>query len=178
MRSRPPTVTVAASLLVLLSLFDFPWPYMLLFPGAAEPPAFVLYSGYVGGAGGAHGARCSPQSGYRGRGGSGSAHHRAGSASLLPACFGRCPTTFFARKVSRVSEKKASRIFVNRDNPPRTGLFTEVPRRGVLRSPPTRRRKYAIGGATILRHLLLSKWQAARGVLHAPIRARLAVAAS
>jgi hypothetical protein len=47
MRSRPLPVTVAAILLVLLSLFDFPWPYELLFPGAEEPPAFVLYSGYV-----------------------------------------------------------------------------------------------------------------------------------
>ena len=47
MRSRPPTVTVAAILLVLLSLFDFPWLYQLLFPGAVEPPAFVIYSGYV-----------------------------------------------------------------------------------------------------------------------------------
>ena len=44
-RSLP--VTVAAILLILLSLFDFPWPWMLLFPGAEEPPAFVLYSGYV-----------------------------------------------------------------------------------------------------------------------------------
>jgi len=40
-------VIVAAILLVLLSLFDFPWPYELLFPGAEEPPAFILYSGYV-----------------------------------------------------------------------------------------------------------------------------------
>jgi hypothetical protein len=47
MRSRPPTVTVAAILLVILSLFDFPWLYRLLFPGAVEPPAFVIYSGYV-----------------------------------------------------------------------------------------------------------------------------------
>ncbi len=47
MRSRPPTVTVAAILLVLLSLFDFPWLYQLLFPGAIEPPAFIIYSGYV-----------------------------------------------------------------------------------------------------------------------------------
>jgi hypothetical protein len=50
MRSRPPTVTVAAILLVLLSLFDFPWLYQLLFPGfigAMEPPAFIIYSGYV-----------------------------------------------------------------------------------------------------------------------------------
>jgi hypothetical protein len=47
MRSRPSTVTVAAILLVILSLFDFPWLYRLLFPGAVEPPAFVIYSGYV-----------------------------------------------------------------------------------------------------------------------------------
>ena len=44
---RPLPVTVAAILLVLLSLFDFPWPYQLLFPIAVEPPAFVIYSGYV-----------------------------------------------------------------------------------------------------------------------------------
>jgi hypothetical protein len=47
MRPRPQHVTIAAILLVLLSLFDFPWPYELLFPGAEEPPAFILYSGYV-----------------------------------------------------------------------------------------------------------------------------------
>jgi uncharacterized membrane protein (DUF2068 family) len=47
MRSRPLPVTVAAILLVLLSLFDFPWPYEILFPGAEEPPAIILYSGYV-----------------------------------------------------------------------------------------------------------------------------------
>ena len=47
MRPRPLPVTVAAILLVLLSLFDFPWPFELLFPGAEEPPAFILYSGYV-----------------------------------------------------------------------------------------------------------------------------------
>src|ERR671921_717209 len=47
MSPRPLLVTVAAILLVLLSLFDFPWPYMLLFPGVEEPPAFVIYSGYV-----------------------------------------------------------------------------------------------------------------------------------
>jgi hypothetical protein len=40
-------VTVAAILLVLLSLFDFPWLWMLLFPGVEEPPAFVTYSGIV-----------------------------------------------------------------------------------------------------------------------------------
>jgi uncharacterized membrane protein (DUF2068 family) len=32
---------------VLLSLSDFPWPYELLFPGAEEAPAFIIYSGYV-----------------------------------------------------------------------------------------------------------------------------------
>ena len=47
MRSRPQPVSVAAILLVLLSLFDFPWPYQLLFPMAESPPVFVLYSGYV-----------------------------------------------------------------------------------------------------------------------------------
>ena len=47
MSPRPQPVTVAAILLVLLSLFDFPWPYEILFPGAEEPPAFILYSGYV-----------------------------------------------------------------------------------------------------------------------------------
>ena len=47
MHTRPQSVTIAAILLVLLSLFDFPWPYELLFPGAEEPPAFILYSGDV-----------------------------------------------------------------------------------------------------------------------------------
>lgn len=47
MRSRPLPVTVAAILLVLLSLMDFPFPWLLLFPGVEEPPAFVIYSGYV-----------------------------------------------------------------------------------------------------------------------------------
>ena len=47
MRTQLLPVAVAAILLVLLSLFDFPWPYELLFPGAEEPPAFILYSGYV-----------------------------------------------------------------------------------------------------------------------------------
>jgi hypothetical protein len=32
---------------VLLSLFDFPWLYRLLFPGVVEPPAFLNYLGYV-----------------------------------------------------------------------------------------------------------------------------------
>ena len=47
MSRRPLALSVAAILLVLLSLFDFPWPYELLFPGVEEPPAFVIYSGYV-----------------------------------------------------------------------------------------------------------------------------------
>ena len=47
MRSRPQAVTVAALLLVLLSLFNFPWPWLLLFPGAKSPPAFVIYTGFV-----------------------------------------------------------------------------------------------------------------------------------
>ena len=47
MRSRPQSVTVAAVLLVLLSLFNFPWPWLLLFPGVEQPPAFVIYTGLV-----------------------------------------------------------------------------------------------------------------------------------
>ena len=48
MRSRRPLpVTVAAILLMLLSLFGFPWLWMLLFPEAEQPPAFVLYIGLV-----------------------------------------------------------------------------------------------------------------------------------
>ena len=47
MRSRPTSVTVAAILLVLLSLSGFPWPWMVLFPGAEEPPAIIYYSGIV-----------------------------------------------------------------------------------------------------------------------------------
>ena len=48
MRSRRPLpMTMAAILLVLLSLFGFPWLWMLLFPEAEQPPAFVLYIGLV-----------------------------------------------------------------------------------------------------------------------------------
>jgi hypothetical protein len=47
MRSRPLPVSVAAILLVLLSLFDLPFPWLLLFPGVEGPPAFVIYSGIV-----------------------------------------------------------------------------------------------------------------------------------
>ena len=48
MRSRRPLpVTVAAILLVLLSLFGFPWLWMLLFPEAEQPPALVLYIGLM-----------------------------------------------------------------------------------------------------------------------------------
>ena len=49
MRPRPLPVTVAAILLVLLSLANFPWLYDFLFAaGEFEgPPAFILYSGYV-----------------------------------------------------------------------------------------------------------------------------------
>ena len=54
MRSRPLPVTVAAILLVLLSLANFPWLYDFLFAaGEFEgPPAFILYSGYVVGVAG------------------------------------------------------------------------------------------------------------------------------
>jgi len=44
---RPLPVTGAAILLVLLSLFDFPFSWRFLFPGVEEPPAFVIYSGIV-----------------------------------------------------------------------------------------------------------------------------------
>ena len=55
MSSRPLPVTVAAILLVLLSLSDFPWLFDFLFLGVEQvavgevegPPAFILYSGYV-----------------------------------------------------------------------------------------------------------------------------------
>ena len=47
MRSRPQSMTAAAILLVLLSLFGFPWPWMLLFPGVEDPPALIYYSGIV-----------------------------------------------------------------------------------------------------------------------------------
>src|SRR5215210_3126333 len=47
MSRRPLALSVAAILLVLLSLFDFPWPYEILFPGVEEPPAFLNYLGYV-----------------------------------------------------------------------------------------------------------------------------------
>ena len=54
MRPRPLAVTVAAILLVLLSLTNFPWLYDFLF-AAREfegPPGFILYSGYVVGVAG------------------------------------------------------------------------------------------------------------------------------
>ena len=47
MNLRPLPVTVAAILLVLLSLFGFPWPWLLLFPGVEPPPAFLNYIGFV-----------------------------------------------------------------------------------------------------------------------------------
>ena len=47
MSPRPLPVTVAAILLALLSLFGFPWPWDFLFPGAEQPPAFVLYIALV-----------------------------------------------------------------------------------------------------------------------------------
>ena len=47
MRSRPLPLTVAAILLVLLGLMNFPFPWWVLFPGVEDPPAFVIYSGIV-----------------------------------------------------------------------------------------------------------------------------------
>src|SRR5829696_9602574 len=62
----------------------------------------------------------SPQ---RSAGGSGTPHHCAGNASLLPACFRGCSPTF-ARTVSPVSENEPSRQFVNRGNPTLAGTST------------------------------------------------------
>ena len=49
MPSRPLPVTVAAILMALFSLMNFPGPWWYLVPGAVEeqPPDFVLYSGIV-----------------------------------------------------------------------------------------------------------------------------------
>jgi hypothetical protein len=47
MRYRPQGVTIAAILLVLLNLFNLPWPWLILFPWALPPPAFVIYTGLV-----------------------------------------------------------------------------------------------------------------------------------
>src|SRR5215217_3091139 len=47
MRSRPQAVSIAAILLVLLNLFNFPWQGLILFPGVLPPPAFVIYTGFV-----------------------------------------------------------------------------------------------------------------------------------
>ena len=38
MRSRPLPVSVAAILLIRLSLTDFPFPWLVLFPGVEEAP--------------------------------------------------------------------------------------------------------------------------------------------
>ena len=47
MSRRPLALSVAAILLVLLSLTNFPWLFLFLFPAEEGPPAFILYSGYV-----------------------------------------------------------------------------------------------------------------------------------
>ena len=48
MRSRPLPVTVAAILLALFSLMNFPGPWWYAVPGAVEAtPMFVIYSGIV-----------------------------------------------------------------------------------------------------------------------------------
>ena len=48
MSRRPQPVTVAAILLALFSLMNFPGPWWYAVPGAAEvTPMFVLYSGIV-----------------------------------------------------------------------------------------------------------------------------------
>src|SRR4051812_26495737 len=47
MRARPLPVTIAAVLLLLESVTDFPLPWDALFPGAEEPPWFIVYPGIV-----------------------------------------------------------------------------------------------------------------------------------
>ncbi len=48
MNARPLTVTVAAILLALFSVMNFPGPWWYLVPGVAEvTPMFVIYSGIV-----------------------------------------------------------------------------------------------------------------------------------
>ena len=48
MRTRPLPVTVAAILMVIFSLMNFPGPWWYLVPGAVEEtPMFVIYSGIV-----------------------------------------------------------------------------------------------------------------------------------
>src|SRR5215210_1090182 len=48
MRSRPMPVTVAAILLALFSVMNFPGPWWYVVPGVAEvTPMFVIYSGIV-----------------------------------------------------------------------------------------------------------------------------------
>src|SRR5215210_8816096 len=142
MRSRPLPVTVAAILLALFSLMNFPGPWWYVVSGAAEvTPMFVIYSGIVLGIVGivaavglwimdaknvefvAHhsslcaqhpfecvgvsdGATWRAQSPYRSPDHRLYPYPRAGSLSFLPAGFGNCRPTFFARKVSRVSENR------------------------------------------------------------------------
>src|SRR5919112_888428 len=47
MHARPLPVTIAAVLLLLESVTDFPLPWDAWFPGAEEPPSFVIYGGIV-----------------------------------------------------------------------------------------------------------------------------------
>jgi hypothetical protein len=47
MPSRPLSITIAAVLLFLESVFNFPLPWESLFPGAEEPPWFIIYPGIV-----------------------------------------------------------------------------------------------------------------------------------
>jgi hypothetical protein len=47
MRRRPVSITVAAIILVVLSLIDLPLPVWNLIPGVEEPPAFIFYLSIV-----------------------------------------------------------------------------------------------------------------------------------
>ena len=47
MSPRPLPVTVAAVLMALFSLMNFPGPWWYAVPGAEETPAFIIYTGVV-----------------------------------------------------------------------------------------------------------------------------------
>ena len=47
MRSRPLPLTVAAILMALFSLMNFPGPWWYAVPGTEETPMFIIYSGIV-----------------------------------------------------------------------------------------------------------------------------------
>src|SRR5829696_3059161 len=46
-KTRGKASPLARILLVILNLFNFPWPWLILFPWAQPPPAIVIYTGLV-----------------------------------------------------------------------------------------------------------------------------------